>query len=117
MEKKERVVVVVQLERKKNSDGKTFASSIRALGLTGYGDTLKDSTLKVARMFAAFVEVNRKYNTLEDQLNKSGLRWYWESEYKGGGLKSAEVFTTEGSVGIIEPDGHPNEVKELELAA
>lgn len=120
MNNKERVVVVAPLVCKHNLHRKVFVSQIPALGLTAYGDNTDEATQKLKRMFAAFVEAHRKYETLSEQLTKSGLRWYWESEYKGPGLKPAEVVSTKGSEGTIEPNsGHQNtweEMKELVVA-
>jgi len=121
MNSEERVVVVAPLVGKHNLREEVFVSSIPALGLTGYGNNMDEATQKVKRMFAAFVETHRKYDTLSEQLTKSGLRWYWESEYKGSGLKSAQIVSTSGKeMGVINPSSARNsawvEMKELVVA-
>ena len=100
MERKERVVVAVQLVCLHNADKTQFVSRIRALGLTAYGDSLDDSRRNVKRMFAKWVDLNRRSNTLEENLNRSGLSWSYESEYPGT-LSYERVL----------PDGNLEEVK------
>jgi len=76
------VVVVVRPEMLYHPEKDMYAARIRALGLTAYGDTCKESVQKVKKMFGLFVKCHRKRGTLEATLKKSGLRWYWEDEYK-----------------------------------
>ncbi len=84
MNKAERVVVVVSpLEYKERTDNTAVALRVRALGLTAYGKDRAEAQHKLKLMFGTFVELHRKSGTLEECLNKSGLRWWPESEYKG----------------------------------
>lgn len=80
----EEAVVVVVRPKTLHHDGKDiYATRIRQLGLTAYGDTHEESLQKVKKMFVAFVKAHRKRGTLEERLGKSGLEWCWEREYKG----------------------------------
>jgi len=82
MDNQERVVVSLPLVCL-NGENKTVVARIRALGLTAYADSVDKAKLKVKQMFAKWVDLNRKDNSLEENLNRSGLAWYYESSYTG----------------------------------
>jgi hypothetical protein len=116
--KKEKVVVAVSLECKHTSNNKVFVTRIRKLGLTAYGTSNDESTHKVKRMFATYVQLHRKYGTLEKQLNKSGLQWWKESEYNG--TRPVEVLNADGTIETrvpeIQDENSWQETRELVMA-
>lgn len=77
------VVVVVQPETLFHTGKSIYATRVRELGLTAYGDTQEASAQKVRQMFVAFVKAHRKRGTLKKCLEESGLEWCWASEYHG----------------------------------
>lgn len=79
----EKVVVVVVPEKLSLDSPKLYASRIKALGLTAYGDTDKQSWDRLKQMFGVFVRTHRRVGDLEKLLNASGLDWCYESAYKG----------------------------------
>ena len=83
MERKETVVVAVPLSCMSNADKTEYVSRIHVLGLTAYANSLDEAQRNVKRMFAKWVDLNRRSGTLEENLTKSGLTWYYESEYVG----------------------------------
>lgn len=83
MATEEAVVVVVRPKTLYHSGKDMYATRIRELGLTAYGDTCEESSQKVRQMFAALVKAHRKRGTLEERLERSGLDWCWSSEYDG----------------------------------
>jgi hypothetical protein len=117
----ERVVVVAPLECKtKTSKPEVHCVRIRGLGLTAYGDTREEAVAHLRKMFATFVELNRRSGTLEERLNKSKLQWCYESEYEGS--KPAEMVKPNGTITLIkskrkkDDENHWDEEKELVLA-
>ena len=83
MSEDRKVVVMVTPEFLHNEDMNLFAARIRPLGLTGYGESREAASVKIKRMFAAWVKGNRIVGTLEERLDASGLEWHWLDEYNG----------------------------------
>ncbi len=83
MAKQRRVVVVVAPRVLTNSTTGQHAARILGLGLTGYGWTHEEALAKVKRMYVSAVYAHRDLGTLEAWLDRSGLKWSWEDEYKG----------------------------------
>ena len=81
--KNRKVVVMVTPEFLHNEDLNLFAARIRPLGLTGYGEGRDAASVKIKRMFAAWVKGRRLLGDLEERLNASGLEWHWLDEYDG----------------------------------
>jgi hypothetical protein len=103
MDTKEREVVVVSapLECKYNADKTVFCTRIRALGLTAYGESWEESKTKLKKMFATWVGLHRRSNTLEVALNRSKLVWCYESQYTGE--RPYEVILDSGKVRVVTP--------------
>lgn len=80
---KRRVVVLVQPKFQVHKVNGTHAARILELGLTAYGKTYDEALKKVKRMLGGAVKAHRDVGTLEDWLNRSGLNWFWEDEYRG----------------------------------
>ena len=78
-----KVVVMVTPEFLHDEDRNLFAARIRPLGLTGYGESWDAASVKIKRMFAAWVKGHRIIGDLEEWLEKSGLEWHWLDEYAG----------------------------------
>lgn len=117
MKTSERVVVVAPLECKNTTDNTMFVTRIRELGLTAYGKTHEEAKQSLRKMFATFVELYRKTENLEERLNRSGLTWYYESEYRGD--VPAESVKIDGSIEFIYPkkkDSMWQEMRELVVA-
>ncbi len=116
----EKVVVVMPVEYLHNQKTNMVAVRIPGLGLTAYGDKTEDAVRKVKLMFGTYVELHRKYGTLEKRLNRSGLMWCPANKYEGS--KPVEVVTADGSVEYIKPKTQQNalpawqETKELVMA-
>ena len=83
MSEDRKVVVMVTPEFLHDEDRNLFAARIRPLGLTGYGESLDAASVKIKRMFAAWVKGHRIIGDLEEWLDKSGLEWHWLDEYAG----------------------------------
>lgn len=83
MSENRKVVVMVTPEFLHNEDLNLFAARIRPLGLTGYGESRDAASVKIKRMFAAWVKGCRIFGDLEERLNASGLEWHWLDEYEG----------------------------------
>ena len=83
MSEDRKVVVMVTPEFLHNEDMNLFAARIRPLGLTGYGESREAASVKIKRMFAAWVKGNRIVGVLEERLDASGLEWHWLDEYNG----------------------------------
>lgn len=83
MPKEKSVVVAVPYKSLFHEGEKVWATRLRALGLTAYGDTSEESVRKVKKMFSAFVNTHRELGTLAERLDESGLFWCWESDYTG----------------------------------
>ncbi len=99
MTNKEMVLVAAQLECKHSNDSKVFCCRIRALGLTAYADSPEEAESKVKRMFATWVGLHRKSGTLEQNLNKSKLSWWYESDYDGA--LPYQIILAEGGVKVV----------------
>ena len=113
MKTSERVVVVAPLECKNTTDNTMFVTRIRELGLTAYGKTHEEAKQSLRKMFATFVELYRKTENLEERLNRSGLTWYYESEYRGE--IPAESIMPDGSIKYVWPkqENSWHEMREL----
>jgi hypothetical protein len=83
MDTEKKVVAVLPLQHLYNPTKKVYATRIRALGVTAYGNSKEDSTKKANQMFAAFVALHRKYGTLQETLDQSKMNWCWENDYTG----------------------------------
>jgi hypothetical protein len=116
MEKHERVVVALPLVCLSNKNKTVFVARIRALGLTAYADDFNKARLKAKQMFAKWVDLNRRSNTLEANLNRSGLTWYYESKYAGN--MPYERFLPNGNLEAVttRKENHWEDMKAMVVA-
>ena len=96
-------VVVVKSPVAFETDPKTnvVLARFESLGLTGYGVTADHAVASLKHLFHAFIHAHRKYETLQEQLERSGVEWYWEDEYPedGGEYENMnELFGPGGDV-------------------
>lgn len=101
-----RVVALVCPRMLTNAQTGMYAARILELGLTAYGKTQDEAQRKVVRMYASSVQAHRELGTLEEWLNRSGLNWFWEEEYKGA--QPAIAADAEISQKIREQEGTHN---------
>lgn len=81
MEREGRVVVIVKPEVRRSEVPGQFYAQILALSLGAYGATREDALDNLIVMFGGAVERRRGTGRLVPWLERSGLRWSWESEY------------------------------------
>lgn len=77
------VVVSFEVKVLVNNQTGVYAARILELGVTAYGETAYEAVQKVKLMYASAVRVHRGLGTLEDWLDRSGLKWGWDDEYDG----------------------------------
>lgn len=121
MSEERRVVVLVSAKMLTNSETGRHAARILELGLTAYGETADEALRKVKRMYASVVQAHRELGMLEDWLNRTGLNWFWEDEYKGAiPVEDADkvTLTSKRALHAESKIANPwSEVHELRMAA
>ena len=98
-----KVVALVEIEVIENHSRGYIAGRIRALGLTGYGETPEDAMMRAKIMFKTFVHFHRENNTLKEYLDRSGVEWYWLDEYPADKPEYEDTDNLTGAAGSTSP--------------
>ncbi len=83
-------MVLVPVEILSHNAGEIFAARYPELGLTAYGRTHEAALASLKRLLRTCIRTHRSMGTLEEFLDshvdeRSGSRWYWESDYPSDG--------------------------------
>ena len=109
----ERVVVITTMSIYPNATATSAAAQLEEMGLAAYRPTADEAIAALKRLFVAEITKRREDGTLERYLNRLGVKWFPEEEYKATGKPYEDAAT--GTVISMAPNPNPLPSRRVEV--
>ena len=76
------VVVLLTVSHAYDEDHELYAASFTGLGLTSFADTPSQAGRRVKTLYRDYIHALRARGVLEETLDRLGVKWHWNDEYK-----------------------------------